>query len=183
MAQRRAVLVTPLSGPLARFGRAGASGLRLWATRSPGLLAPWSAVDLQVIDAHPSARVAMRTATSQHPHLLFGPYGSGSAIAALESMQRVVWNHGGATSRLQRPLFAHALNIPTPAVRYFDVVLRAITASDPAIERVALLHSTTGFGQEVAGGAIVTSRELGLELAAYPLRLGAWPPRSKGSLQ
>ncbi len=35
----RAVLVTPLSGPLARFGPSGASALRLWATHAPALAA------------------------------------------------------------------------------------------------------------------------------------------------
>jgi hypothetical protein len=29
--RRRAALVTPMSGPLARYGRAGAAALRLWA--------------------------------------------------------------------------------------------------------------------------------------------------------
>ena len=42
----RAVLVTPLSVPLARFGKAGASALALWAERS--------GVSLEVIDADDS---------------------------------------------------------------------------------------------------------------------------------
>ena len=52
----RAVLVTPLSGPLARFGKAGASALALWADRS--------GVSLEVIDAYPSAASAIRAAES-----------------------------------------------------------------------------------------------------------------------
>ena len=50
----RAVLVTPLSGPLARFGKAGASALALWADRS--------GVSLEVIDAYPSSVSAIRAA-------------------------------------------------------------------------------------------------------------------------
>src|ERR1700728_2181923 len=61
----RAVLVTPLSGPLARFGKAGASALALWADRS--------GVSLEVIDAHPSAASAMRAAEACGPDVLFGP--------------------------------------------------------------------------------------------------------------
>ena len=162
----RAMLVTPLSGPLARFGRAGAAALRLWATQAPGVPAPWTTVDLEGVDAYPSASTAMRTAASRRPDVLFGPYGSGPAVAALQATRRVVWNHGGATIRLRRPTFAHALNVVRPGASYFDAVLRAMRASDLAVGRVALLYSTTGFGQEVAAGAASTSHELGLELRA-----------------
>ena len=63
----RAVLVTPLSGPLARFGKAGASALGLWAERS--------GVSLEVIDAYPSAASAIRAAEASRPDVVFGPYG------------------------------------------------------------------------------------------------------------
>src|SRR6478609_11709477 len=70
----RAVLVTPLSGPLARFGKAGASALALWADGS--------GVSLEVIDAYPSAASAIRAAEAGGPDVVFGPYGSGPALAA-----------------------------------------------------------------------------------------------------
>src|SRR5712691_6337332 len=101
----RAVLVTPLSGPLARFGSPGASALRLWATHAPALAAPWTSVDFEVVDAQPSAAAAMREAVARNPNVLFGPYGPGPAVAALPATRRVVWNHGGATARLRRPAF------------------------------------------------------------------------------
>jgi hypothetical protein len=66
----RAVLVTALSGPLARFGRAGASALALWAQRF--------GVSLEVIDAYPSAASAIRAAEASRPDVVFGPYGSGA---------------------------------------------------------------------------------------------------------
>src|ERR1700758_5789184 len=90
----RAVLVTPLSGPLARFGKAGASALALWAERS--------GVSLEVIDAYPSAASAIRAAEARRPDVVFGPYGSGPALAAAAASKGVVWNHGGATGRLAR---------------------------------------------------------------------------------
>jgi len=166
MTALRAVLVTPLSGPLARFGIPGASALRLWATHSPALAARWTSVDLEVVDAHPSAAAAMREAVARNPDVLFGPYGAGPAVAALQATRRVVWYHGGATARLRRPAFGHALNVLAPAATYFDQVLRAISSQDSNIRRVSLLHSTTGFGHEVASGAAMASRELGLELHA-----------------
>ncbi|MGH3634448.1 MAG: hypothetical protein ACRDTS_10195, partial [Mycobacterium sp.] len=61
----RAVLVTPLSGPLASFGKAGASALALWAGHS--------AVSLRVIDAYPSAASAIRAAEASRPGVVFGP--------------------------------------------------------------------------------------------------------------
>jgi hypothetical protein len=55
----RAALVTPLSGPLARYGRGGAAALELWAqtTHDP-------AIRLQIIDAHPSAAAGSGCDTS-----------------------------------------------------------------------------------------------------------------------
>ena len=55
----RAVLVTSLSGPLGRFGIAGASAVALWAD--------CSGVSLEVIDAYPSSASVMR------PPRLAGP--------------------------------------------------------------------------------------------------------------
>src|SRR5919197_4720685 len=106
MVPLRAVLVTPLSGPLARFGRAGAAALRLWAMREPGVPAPWTAVDLEVIDTYPSASAAMRTATSWGSDVLFGSYGSGPAVAALQATRRVVWKHGGGSTPPRPPTLA-----------------------------------------------------------------------------
>ena len=50
MAPVRAALVTPLSGPMGGFGRAGAAALALWADRFSGP----DQVRLTVVDAHPA---------------------------------------------------------------------------------------------------------------------------------
>ena len=86
------VLVTSLSGPLARFGRSGAVALGLWAERA--------GVALEVIDAYPSAAGTIAAAESARPDVVFGPYGSGPAVTAAAASIGVVWNHGGATARL-----------------------------------------------------------------------------------
>jgi len=160
----RAALVTPLSGPLAPFGIQGATALRVWATSASGLPAPWTGVELELIDAHPSAAAAMHAATDANPDVVFGPYGAGPALAAAQASHRLVWNHGGATARLRRPAFNHVLNVIAPAATYFDQVLRAMVFHDQTIRRVSLLHSITGFGREVAAGALAAGRQLGLEL-------------------
>lgn len=63
-----------MSGPLARFGKAGANALAIWAERA--------AVILEVIDAYPSAASAIGAAEVSRPDVVFGPYGSGPALAA-----------------------------------------------------------------------------------------------------
>ena len=119
-------------------------------------------MDLQLFDAHPSAGAAMRRATATQPDVVFGPYGSGPAVAALKATHRLVWNHGGATDRLRWPEIPNVLNLLAPASSYFAAVLRAVVAEDPAVRSVALLQAATGFGREVARGALETAAQLGL---------------------
>jgi branched-chain amino acid transport system substrate-binding protein len=86
----RATLVTPLSGKLARFGRKSATALTLWAEQAAELPAPWTGVDLEVLDADPDPAAAMRAAAGTGPDVLFGPYGSSPALAAARATDRVV---------------------------------------------------------------------------------------------
>jgi len=151
----RAVLVTALSGPLARFGKAGASALALWAERS--------GVSLEVMDAYPSVASAIRAAEASRPDVVFGPYGSGPALAAAAAARGVLWNHGGATARLARPAYPGVVNVESPADRYLAAVLEP-RAADGLGEgsEVVIVHVDTGFGREVAEGAAVAARRLGL---------------------
>ncbi|QUH02861.1 ABC transporter substrate-binding protein [Saccharopolyspora erythraea] len=158
----RAALVTPLSGPLAGFGRATAMALRVWAERFSGA----DGVDLEVVDAHPDARMAVRSAERSRPDLLFGPYGSGPAAAVVSATSRLVWNHGGA--RLEpRP---NVVNVLAPAASYFHGALRAVRRADRGARRVVLLHCATGFGRGVAAGAEQEAGRLGfvVERAVLP---------------
>ena len=100
-----AVLVTPLAGPLARFGKAGASA---------HLSGPSIAVSLWVIDAYPSAASAIRVAEASRPDVVFGPYSSGAALAAAAASTGVVWNHGGATARLAWPAYPRVVTWSLP---------------------------------------------------------------------
>jgi ABC-type branched-subunit amino acid transport system substrate-binding protein len=161
----RAVLVTPLSGPLARFGKAGASALALWAEHS--------AVSLRVIDAYRSAASAMRAAEASRPDVVFGPYGSASALAAAAASTGVVWNHGGATARLARPAYPRVVNVESPAYSYLAAVLETLAAEGLCEgSEVVIVHVNTGFGREVAGGAAVAARRLGLLWRLVSFRSG-----------
>lgn len=161
----RAVLVTPLSGPLARFGKAGASALGLWAGRS--------GVSLEVIDAYPSAASAIRAAEARRPDVVFGPYGSGPALAAAAASTGVVWNHGGATARLARPAYPRVVNVESPAYRYLAAVLETLVAEGLGEgSEVVVMHVNTGFGREVAAGAAVAARRFGLVPRSVAFRPG-----------
>jgi branched-chain amino acid transport system substrate-binding protein len=172
MAGLRAAVVTPLSGPLASYGLAGAAALALWAERVAELPPRWTGVELEVLDAYPNAAAAMRAAVARRPHVIFGPYGSGPAVAALGATTELVWNHGGATDRLDWPRFGHALNVPAPASTYFAAVLDAVRASGAHASAVVLLHVATGFGREVARGALEAARRLGFEVQVHEFAPG-----------
>lgn len=172
MPRLRADLVTPLTGKLARFGRESATALTLWAEHVAELPTPWTGVDLEIWDAAPDPGAAVRAATYARPDVLFGPYGSSPALAAANATDRVIWNHGGATSALSRPDFPHVINVLSPASSYFDGILQAIRAADPDASTVSLLHVATGFGRDVAYGAVTSAEEMGFEIQTFPFEPG-----------
>ena len=98
--------------------------------------------------------------------MVFGPYGSGPALAAAAASKGVVWNHGGATARLARPAYPGVVNVASPAYRYLAAVLETLAAEGLGQgSAVVIIHVDTGFGREAAEGAAVAARRLGLLLA------------------
>jgi hypothetical protein len=94
---------------------------------------------------------------------VFGPYGSGPALAAAAASNGVVWNHGGATARLARPAYPRVVNVESPAYRYLASVLETLAAAGLGEgSEVVIVHVDTGFGREVAEGAAVAARRLGI---------------------
>jgi branched-chain amino acid transport system substrate-binding protein len=166
----RAALVTPLSGPLAGFGRAGAHALGLWARSAAELPAPAGRVDLRVHDAAPDTTAALRAALATRPQLLFGPYGSGPALTLAKRTGRLVWNHGGAASELGGPTYPQVVSLLAPASSYHAGTLALLRRLDPGLATVVLLHGETGFGRDVAAGADAAARRLGFTVrrVAFP---------------
>lgn len=154
MSTVRAVVATPLSGPLAGYGRATAAALRLWADRfaDPG------PVQLDVVDIHPDVHRAVRLAEQRTPDLLFGPYGSGPTATVATATPRVVFNHGGARLGPKD----NVVNILAPASSYFRGALEVAHRQVPELRHVCVVHSDTGFGRGVADGAEQTATRLGL---------------------
>lgn len=148
MPKLRAALVTPTTGPLARFGRESAKALTLWAERAADLPAPWTGVELAVLDADPDPGAALRGAArlSRWRAPRIGFFGTTAA----------------RPPRCAAPIF-RVINVLSPASSYPDGVPRAVRALDQAASAVSLLHGCTGFGQDVASGATGTAREPGFE--------------------
>lgn len=172
MASLRAALITPLSGPLAPYGRACATGLSLWARQAVHLPPPWTGVELDVRDTGSDVRASMRTVLNDNPDLLFGPYGSYPMLAAARSCERVIWNHSGATSRLSRPAFPQVINVLSPASTYFTGALEVVRASDPGAATASLFHTTSGFGRDVATGAVNAAARLKFEVTSVAFEPG-----------
>lgn len=158
----RATLVTPLSGPLAGYGEAGAAALQLWAERGMHD----AAIELTVFDAHPDPAAAMQRAEHTKPDLLFGPYGSSTTAAAARATSRLVWNHGGARVGASE----NVINVLAPADSYFVGALDVVQRADPGLGQVCVLHGDTGFGRDVADGAVDAAAGYGLHAtrAALP---------------
>lgn len=171
MARMRALMVTPLSGPLARYGRVTATALDLWARHAAALPRAWDGVDLAIEDSHPDPARALQRGLPAAPHLIFGPYGSGPARKTLTATRRVVWNHGGALSTLCWAAFPAVVNILAPASTYFVGAAEAVRSVEPAPGPSAvILHGHTGFAVDVARGAARAAAQLGFRITeiAFP---------------
>jgi len=125
-------------------------------------------VELDVRDTATDPGTAMRAAIDTHPGVLFGPYGSSTMLAAMRVSDRVVWNHGGATSQLSWPAFPRVINVLSPARAYFTGVIQAVRAIDTNAASVTILHADKGFGRDVAIGATNTATDLGFEVHVVP---------------
>lgn len=165
----RAAMVTPLTGPLALYGRAAGDGVRLWAEEIAGR----ESVDLRLFDTHPDPIWAVRRAESWRPDVLFGPYGRGPALAVTRATSRLVWNGGGATALLASPRFRNVVNVPAPSASYLDGGLAAVRAADPGVGSLVALHSGRGFSREVAQGAIASALDMGMSCSEVRYQAGS----------
>ena len=168
MTTLHAALVTPLTGPLGLYGKTCATALSLWAKKAAHLPADFTEVELDVQDTGDHLHEALQTTLEKRPDVLFGPYGSGPMLKVARSCTRLIWNHGGASSRLARPSFPQVINVLSPASTYFASVLQAIHSSDPTARTVSLFHSTTGFGRDVATGAKLGASQLQMTMQVVP---------------
>ena len=101
-------------------------------------------------------------------HLLLGPYSSGLTMAAAqvaEELGVVLWNHGGSADSIHQQGFRWTVNVLSPASDYLTGVPELVLQTNPAAERLAIVHSSTGaFSRSVAQGAAEKASELGIEV-------------------
>ena len=165
----RAVLVTPLSGSLGGYGRAGADALALWVSWHNDRFRPL--IEMTVFDAHPDPVAALNRSCQVAPDLLFGPYGSGPATAVAAATSRLVWNHGGAWV----PSADNLVTVLAPADTYFHGAIRAVRKADAGVRTLCVLSSDTGFSDAVAHGTVEEVTRLGLRAITGRLPDGAHP--------
>lgn len=159
----RAAVVCPQTGATAPFALDAVAGLRLGLGDAAGL---------EVFAAHPTAADGMRRAVESGAHALFGPYGSSAMLDAAAATDRVIWNHGGATSALRWDRFPHLINVLSPASSYFHGTLEAAHAADAGFRTVAILHARTGFATDVALGAAAKASALGFSVSTGAFERG-----------
>jgi hypothetical protein len=166
-----------LSGVHARFGVQAARGLEAW--RSLGGQAEVVVED----DGSDPAQLA-RAIRNLAPRcdLLLGPYSTRLVAAAgrvAAEMDRLLWNHGGAGDDAAESHPGHLVSVLTPASRYSRPFLRRLL-DEPLRAPLWIVHGRGGFGRQVAAGAAVMARRLGMEIAgvgpAGDLRSGGGPP-------
>jgi hypothetical protein len=64
------------------------------------------------------------------------------------------------------------VNIPAPAATYLAAVINALDPTELHGAHAVLLHSLTGFGKEVADGALQAAGEVGLTIRSVPFDPG-----------
>ena len=123
------------------------------------------------------AALIKRLITEDQVDILLGPYSSGLALRAAEvaqRLQRVLWNHGGASEAIYTRSFAWVVGILSPPSTYFHSVIDCVRHTQPSASHVAIVHSTAGaFPKDVAAGAAQYGQQQGFEtVRTYPYPAG-----------
>ena len=168
-----------LTGQFGSQGRQALAGASAWVsdTNARGGIHVAShggklPIELTHYDDQSTARVA-RAGTEKlilddRVDLLLGPYSSSLTLAALpvaERLQRVLWNHGGASDQIYAQGSRWVVGILTPASRYLHGVLDLVKDRGTAARTVAIVHSARGsFPAAVASGAESYAAEAGFQV-------------------
>jgi branched-chain amino acid transport system substrate-binding protein len=164
-------LVTPLTGPLATNGLAGLRAVSLWA-RDALLPAPWDEVTVTAYDAHPDPVAAVNSAVAAEPQVLLGPAGNTAAIAVAGATSRLLFNHGGPTTRLMRQSFPNVVNVAAPASGWLREALAAVRATEKGARTVTLLTPPGDDALERVSVVRAAGAALGFEITIRGFRPG-----------
>jgi len=152
----RAAVGLALSGRYREPATQAAHGLRVWAEHA--------GAELSVVDtgAEPDRVEAIYADLVGRAELLFGPYGSGPLRAAQRSLagtDAVLWNHGGAAGDALADV--RVVDVLGPAERYWTGLATVLGRRGCDLDKVAIAHAPTGFGQRTAAGAVEALQAVG----------------------
>ena len=149
-----------LSGKFAQLGRQAARGLEAWRSLDGG-------ADVLVEDDCSDRRTleAVLPDVAARCDILLGPYSTQlmrvAGRMAAESGW-LVWNQGGSGDDVEEAHPGHVISVLTPTSRYAEPFLLKL-ASEPGGPRdLCIVHGPGSFGRQVADGAEVIARRLGI---------------------
>jgi len=162
-----------LSGRFAQFGQQALRGLEAWHSLDGGaeLLAENDRSDRRTLEAA-LPEVARRC------DLLLGPYSTVLMRAAGRMAAEagwLVWNHGGSGDDVEGAHPGYVVSVLTPTSRYAEPFLRYIAGEDRPRDLV-IVHGLGSFGRQVADGAGMIARRLGIRAAIVDSDASLPPP-------
>src|SRR5216683_4757506 len=148
-----------LSGRFAQFGQQAARGLNAWRSLD-------GAADVLVEDDRSDRRELeeLLPDVAAHCDLLLGPYSTQLMRTAGKMAAQsgwLAWNHGGSGDDVEGAHPGHVVSVLTPTSRYAEPFLRHIAGEDRKRDLV-IVHSPGSFGRQVADGAGMIARRLGI---------------------
>ncbi len=151
-----------LSGRFARFGRQAARGLEAWSGLDGG-------ADVVVEDDRSDVRVLQTVlpGVAARCDLLLGPYSTRLMRAAGEMAAErgwLVWNQGGSGDDVEQAHPGRVVSVLTPASRYAEPFLRRLGAEPGGPHHLCVVAGPGSFGRQVADGAEVLARALGIRV-------------------
>jgi hypothetical protein len=165
-----------LSGRFAQFGQQALRGLEAWCSLD-------GAADLVAEDDRSDRRAleAVLPDVARRCDLLLGPYSTVLMRAAgrmAADAGWLAWNHGGSGDDVEGAHPGHVVSVLTPTSRYADPFLRHI-AGEGRSRDLVIVHGPGSFGRQVADGAEMIARRLGIRTVRSE-RDGPLPPPVSG---
>jgi len=149
-----------LSGRFAQFGRQAAQGLETWRSLD-------GAADIIIQDDHSDPRTleTVLPGLAARCDLLLGPYSTQLMRAAGRMAAEsgwLVWNHGGSGDDVESATPGHVVSILTPTSRYAEPFLVRLASEPGERHDLCIVHGPGSFGRQVAVGAEIIARRLGI---------------------
>ncbi len=115
-----------------------------------------------------AAHATRRLIIDDQVDLLLGPYSSALALecaSVAHSLQRLMWNHGGASDVISHSDSSWLVSVLSPASRYMEGMLELIGKELLDTPRVGIISSRRGsFPAAVASGAATYARQRGFQV-------------------